>query len=463
MVEISRFLSVCLMVALSAAGCSKSAHTPSGGAAPVIPVTDKPAVLATISPDDKPVSFTMTSGASFHGESKTELQFVFSDNGGGVAYIVEKSGLSQVVHNSRPGKPYKAVGTLRISPDGRRIAYGALLDGKWRMVVDGVEGEPFNTVKEPLFSPDGRHVAYQAMKGEKWHLVVDTTANAGTKTRYLDHQFSGNGNSIVWIDNADEEGKKGRLVVSDTGFKNERVIDPAVTRMVLNADKTSVAAVARNIAGKERVLQFSFATPETVTRWGEYDKIHSPSFASTGAAVTFVGERAGRMSVCFNGQEEYLPAGLMPGALVVNPVTKAAGTLMYADNRVFPYQAIRNSGRLAANGYEEGEGLVYSQDGAKYAFTARSGAGWFVVVNGADGPVFDKVVSPKFSPDGKYLVYRARKDGSRFVVVADSSGKTLRQHPAYEQVFDVQFTADGKSVAYGVKDGQQLAWKVEKL
>jgi hypothetical protein len=28
-------------------------------------------------------------------------------------------------------------------------------------------------------------------------------------------------------------------------------------------------------------------------------------------------------------------------------------------------------------------------------------------------------------------------------------------------VFPVQFTADGKSIAYGVKDGRQLAWKVE--
>jgi hypothetical protein len=49
------------------------------------------------------------------------------------------------------------------------------------------------------------------------------------------------------------------------------------------------------------------------------------------------------------------------------------------------------------------------------------------------------------------------------VVVADSSARTIKTHPIYEQVFDVQFTADGKSVAYGVKDGQKLIWKVERL
>ena len=68
-----------------------------------------------------------------------------------------------------------------------------------------------------------------------------------------------------------------------------------------------------------------------------------------------------------------------------------------------------------------------------------------------------------FSPDGKFIVYRARKAGKRFVVVADTNGKTIRRHPSYEQVFQPVFTDDGKSVAYGVKDGNELWWKVEKM
>lgn len=49
------------------------------------------------------------------------------------------------------------------------------------------------------------------------------------------------------------------------------------------------------------------------------------------------------------------------------------------------------------------------------------------------------------------------------MIVADENGKTISQHPSYEQVFQPVFTADGKSVAYGVKDGNKLIWKVEKL
>ena len=68
-----------------------------------------------------------------------------------------------------------------------------------------------------------------------------------------------------------------------------------------------------------------------------------------------------------------------------------------------------------------------------------------------------------FTPDGKRVVYRARKEGKRFVVVADTDGTTVRQHPAYTQVFQPVIAPDGQSVAYGAQDGKKLVWAVEKL
>ena len=171
--------------------------------------------------------------------------------------------------------------------------------------------------------------------------------------------------------------------------------------------------------------------------------------------------------VVLDGREERLPAGDIVGgnhggALVAGPDQGAVGVLMMSSGAVSFRELFVGGGR-SEPAHEEAEALVYGREGRSHAYVARRGDRWFVVANGKEGPAFDRVVSPGFSPDGKVLVYRARQDGKRFVVQADANGRTIRQHPAYEQVFPVRFTADGKSVAYGVKDGRQLAWKVEPL
>lgn len=107
--------------------------------------------------------------------------------------------------------------------------------------------------------------------------------------------------------------------------------------------------------------------------------------------------------------------------------------------------------------------VTISPDGRRLAYAALEDAKWFIVADNHPGPRFDEVGEPVFSPDSRFLVYRARKDGKQFVVVADIKARVLRQHPAYEMVFPVVFTDDGRSVAYGVKDGRNLIWKVEQL
>lgn len=456
-----RLFCVFLTFTFWGAGCSNKESEK--GKAPrqhISAVADRTATLATIAADEKPQSIAPPSGLGIHPSPATMFQFIFSERGGGVAYIVEKNGKSQVVHNGTAGKQYATVGTVALSPDGRRIAYGALVDGKWRMVIDGKEGASFNTVKSPVFSPDGQHVAYEAMAGERWYLVVDTTPNAGTLKRYLKHEFNADSTKIAYIDDVDDK-NRGRLVVCDLAFKKPIIIESSVSLMLLNADKTRIAAVSMS-DNKQRVTEFSFDSPETVKKGSPYDAVQNLAFGADGISLAYTAERAGRHLIVLGDKELALPDGDMAGLPVIHPDKKMMSALMFSNNTVFLQQLSPGGGNKEI-GYEAAEGLVYSRDGSFHAYAARKGESWFVVVNGKEGPAFDRVVSPKFSPDGKFLVYRARKDGKRFVVVADTTGKTIKTHPAYEQVFDVVFTADGKSAAYGVKDGNKLIWKVEAL
>jgi hypothetical protein len=416
---------------------------------------DVPAVLATIPEAPQESS---PSELGMHQPDQAPPEYLFSERGGGVAWIVESREGFQVFHDGRPGKRYPAVGKVALSPDGKRCAYGALVGGGWRMVTDGVEGREFGTVRRPVFSRDGAHLAYQGMAGERWHLVVDGRVNGGTDTRYLEHAFSGDASRVLFVE-AHDGGRLGKLWISDLGFERPVVAVPSVASMAVEGRR--VAAVALEGAGR-RVVTFDVAKPEEATAGPVFSQVDSLTFGAGGGSVAYVGERSGEYLVVLDGKEERLGAGAPVGPLTIRPDGGAVGVLMM-DGRGVVLRQLFTQRAEPTRGYESAEGLSYSPDGRSYAFAASMGGKWFVVVNGEPGPAFDRVVTPAFSPDGRRVVFRARRAGERFVVVADAKGQTLREHSPYEQVFPVLFTADGKASAYGVKLGRQLLWKVEAL
>jgi hypothetical protein len=456
------FLCVYIFFLLSVSGCSrepqKAEVPPLSAKSEVVPTT---AVLATIGDDEKPVGSQDLYG---HGETSSDqgatsiFTIVFNEVGGGVAYTALKEGKSYVVHNGKAGKLFHGVGTPVLNSDGKRIAYGARENDHWRMVTDGREGKVFDKVGDPVFSPDGKHIAYAAKKGEKWHLVVDSTMSAGSASISGKPVFSSDSTKIAYLENA-EAGRNTRLVVSDLDFKKQTIMENCAF-MVISEDKRKVAATLAGDANP-RVIEFSLDRPDAVMEGPRYDLIGYLVFGSGSLSLSYTAQRDGKNYIVLNGKEEALPDASPVAPPVIRPDRKGVGIILGA-REIFLYEAFYSEGRKEKQ-YEEADYLTYNRNGSIHAYAARKGKDWFVVVNGKEGPAFDRVVKPIFSPGGEKLVYRARKDGKRFIVVADESGKTISQHPAYEQVFQPVFTADGKSVAYGVKDGQKLIWKVEKL
>lgn len=431
----------CLAVALG--GCKRKGSD----AAPAVP--GSPAAAASRS----------VVLAELPGEQAGDRQYLFAERGGGVAWVDATQGAQRVVHNGREGREYEAIANLVLGPDGRRCAYAARAQGGWRVVVDGREGKSFDEVGPPLFSPDGNHVAYEGKVGASWHLVVDDALSPGGARPRPWKDFTADSSRIVFIDRVDEGGR-GRLVLSDLAFRKETVLDERVSRASLGPDRAILAAVSER-EGNRQVVTFRMADPQGASLGQASDAVHFVVFSADGASVAYLAERGGEYFVGLDGREEVVPAG-------ENIVDRPA---VSSDQRRLAAAVIVAGGVRVREFFKEGwspgpmyggiQGLTYSRGGA-LAFVAEREGKSFVVVNGNEGPPFDRVVSPTFSPDGRFLVYRARDDGARFVVVADANGKTIRQHPRYEQVFPVQFTPDG-NVAYGVKAGPQLAWKVEPL
>ena len=393
------------------------------------------------------------------------FQVTFNETGRAVAYIMESGGAVRAARNGRIGKPYQSIGAIALSPDGEHLAYSATEQDRWRMVIDDLDGPPVEMIGTPVFSPDSRHVAYEAMIGGKWHLIVDGNKSAPSPPGYNFHDkfFSSDSSHVISIELAEAIDKPVRVTVSDLKLTQQIVKEIPATDFVCNAGKTRMAMIVPQDV-KKKVVEFSFTDAKTVSEGPPYDAVFQQTYGPDGVSLAYVAEKGGARYVVLNGREERLPYRDKIESLVLRPDNRGVGVILSSKQGYFLYEAFTGAAAKDTTRYVEAANLIYDKNGKRQAYIAKKGKDNIVlVVDGREGPAFDMIVTPMFSPDGTYLVYRARKDGKRFVVVADATGKILRQHPPFEMVYQPVLSADGRSIGYGVKDGKKLAWKVEKL
>lgn len=448
---------VCLMmsVLVSLAGCNKEPES-TNGSSPVATTTLLDEIAGLQGP-----------GAAWNSQPIRNIsQIEFNPLGKSVFYIAEEAGKYRAVHNGAAGTPYTNILTPVVSPDGRHLAYQAYVEDKLRMVVDGREGEVVEQLEIPFFSPDSRHIVYQAKTAGRWHFVVDGRSFPAHKVRHNQLGFSNDGNRLAYVDSVDDRSKP-RLVVTDLDFKNKTVREATGATMVISAHRSRIAATSE-AGGKQRVVELAFTKPDVVKEGALYDKIEQLAISADGTSVAYLAEKGGARVLVLNGQEKPFPAGVLVGEIAFRPGNKGVGFLTAAKQSCSLHHPFSGEA-VQERQYDEVGELAYSRDGASYAYLGRketpgkTGRSIFLVVNGKEGPKFDKITGPVFSPDGRRVVYRVRQDGKRFMVVSDLNGKILRQDPEYEMVFPPAFPGDGKLLAYGVKDGARLVWKVETL
>jgi hypothetical protein len=448
--------SICffMIAVLSLAGCTAETPAPKQVRRPVErPVSRK---LAVVSPAFLSPEMEQMRQAS-HG-SMVE----FARDGAGLVYIEPVDGKFRVVHNGRAGKQYLAITELLISSDGTRVAYvAAINDHLNKVVVDGKEGFAFGPDDNHWFTPDGKHhVSTVVEEGEKY-ILVDGRVLRDRRIQ-LSPEISPDSRMIAFSNKA--EGRN-QFIISDLAMQNKTVFDYCGEYILPNDDRT-LLAVGCLQDGKSSMKVVDFLNRSTVSE-SRYDGTvthirFSPYQRSL--AYTYV-KNENQRYVIYNGREERIPAG---DEFMTDPVVLAhpesVGVIIGDVYKVRFYRAFQQQDKNS-NVYGFISDLVPSRDGRHYAYVATpvGGVQMHIVADGQEGPKFDKIVSPVFSPDSRLLVYRARQAGKRFVVVSDLKGKIIRRYRDYDMVFQPVFSADGKSIAYGVLDGNELWWKVETV
>jgi len=465
-VQKSSLVVIVFLLSVAAFGCKKGGTDQAQITSEIKEVLAVPTLLATIADDEKPDAPAEDPKHANNSPADKQPAYIvveMNKRGRGFAYIARvKDGL-HVNHNGTVGKNYSEIdsSTLTLSPNGQRVAYTAKSGGKWFVVVDKREYGPFDDKGPPVFSRDSRHAAFEAKTGNFWYLHVDDFTSSAAPSFFDKAVFSPDSKTVLRFENSDDE-KKFRLVFSSLSFGSPHIIEvQSITKFVDN-ESTRIAAIDRP-GGKYQVKLINLLNPQNVTDGAVYDEVRNLTFSADGEHLAYIAQKGTVNYLVYDGKEVAIPSGEYPWPPVIRPDYKGVGLIIVGKKGATMHQAFIDDGIRTPQKYKECADLTYSRDGKNHAYVAIRDERFLIITNGVEGPMFDRVISPQFSPDGKFLIYRARQDGKRFVVVADATGKIIRQHPGYERVFDTTFTEDSKSVAYGVKDGNQLWWKVEKL
>lgn len=384
---------------------------------------------------------------------------VFSSDGHHVAVVLKKGGKVAMHIDASTGLPFDDVRDASFRPGTNSYSYIARKGDKECVVDNGKEGKMYDGVTSPQFASDGR-VVYAAKNVDKWVVVVGANESKPFEADTDPKLFLSPDGKRFAHRSFNSIDKKIRLVVSSIDYKDVAAGKEYDSMSPIRGDLSKshlVYSAGRD--GKKTVVVFDFREPGCFEKSSVgYDDVLMFAISNDSNHLAALVKRGGKNLLVTDGKESPAPVLDMPlffsisqnGSTVFSGVQK---------NKVVTFINGRDSGMY----YDTVESISFSSAGSHYVFVGERGSKSRIVIDDQYGPEYDKIVNPRFSPDGTRVVYRARNNGKRFAVTADHQGKTLKAHPQYEAVWDVFFSPDGKNVGYGVKIGQELWWKVETL
>lgn len=443
-------------------GCARE-HAPSQAHRTSLPPRAATTTLAIIAEDERPDT-DPSSPHPMPGADPNQMVIAIHGGGYAAAYIARSGSSVHVTFNGKRGKPYDAIDgtTLVLSPDGQRVAYCARKGGKWFVVVDEREYGPFVDKGPPVFSPDSSHVAFEARDERGWRIVADTGESPRVNREFEGPPvFSADSRKIARFE-LGEGSNRSRFIISDLSFNTRAVHEHMSVGFVDDPSRQRIVFVDQ--LGPVRQLKWVFFEfPTQVLKGPIFDEIFYPRISDDGKVIAYLGRRKSAKYVGIDSREEKLPEGGAPLSPFLTPFGTAA-VVIEGLNGTYVHHAFSDRKLPVPARYKECNEVVFTPDGKNHAYVAIRDNRFIMVCNGIEQEGYDRVISPRFTPDGKYLVYRARRGGKRFVVVADPrTNRVIREFPPYDRVYDVVILDGGKSIGYGVVDGRKIIWKVETL
>lgn len=382
----------------------------------------------------------------------------FRDDGKLVAFVATKDGQAWVHAGAERFGPYLGARGLEFHGPERTLAFVARREDGEALVVGGVEGTRFGEIGTVRPGAAGAPPVYSASRDQAWRVVAGAHEVPVQGTADPGPVVSADGKRVAWVEPLGAGGLVAvrACAVDLTGCAAGTPYE-AIAWSHPAAGGSVVAAVASR-EGRDAVVTVDLSAPGVAERAsGWFDAVALVAVSRDGRHLAFLARRGERHLLVKDGAELGLPRLDSPLELQVGDDGRALLTGITQEGVV-----VLLDGKQIGKAYEGAYFPLLAPAGGVTFLAEREGRN-VLVVDGEEGPTWDKAVGPAFTPDGSRLVYRARQDGQRFVVVADRRGKTLRELPRAEAVFEFVLAPDGRSVGYGVQVGREFSWRVEPL
>ncbi|MCG3179491.1 MAG: hypothetical protein BIFFINMI_01826 [Phycisphaerae bacterium] len=388
-------------------------------------------------------------------------------------------------------------GTVKFSPDSRRLGYIAVKGNRQTAVVDGKELGEGDEIRELAFSPDSRHVAFVCRTGAKKTVVLDGQAGPDYDNIPMAVPvFSPDSSRMAYVAKIEKTEIDGKpvpphmrnmpgnyrhvvVVNGKAGPEYDSCSDPQFSpdsrRLAYHVytwkgDKWAVSVDDRVGPQYNSILSLAFSPDSKRVAYTaingarqlavvddqpgpEYSSVWNLRFSADSRHVAYVATKGDRDAVVLDGKEDPEFGKVDLAARLDGRTT---GLLFSPDSGKLAYLAARSNRKVAVvNGqagpeYDDVKALVISPDSRHFAYHAVKGGKGLVVVDGKPGDEFDEISfdSIVFSPDSTRLAYIGTTARKPAAVVDGKAG------PAYDGYIGrarVVFSADSRHYAYPAK------------
>ena len=395
----------------------------------------------TISPDRRRLAWrdkhrkkwtVMDNGEPVGGQYDKVEWIIYSPDSQHLAYRAKKKNKwVQVLDGVEYPGEYNKIGKARFSKDSQRLAYRAKTGKTWRMVVNGEAHSSYDKIGGPSFSPDSQRLAYTAKKGESWFIVLNGEEGAAFQSVGFP-RFTPDNERLVHAAKREE-----RWVLIDDGEE-----------------------VGPEMKDGYRLLGFTSQSMKAISLGFQDSKVTVHVGTLTGPPFDVV-----NLPIKYNSDDD-------------TPVYAAANAVIptFKSNRIDGQVIVGN----AAGQVYEGTGLgagklrrgifvrgfrphffgvstpVVSSDSKRVVYAARRDSNDYVVVlDGNEGPTYERIVcGPSFN-DVDEVFYVGRKEQT-LILVVEGKQKMRFEWKGVDTCSDILFTEDGDHFIYVAVQGGHL-------